>query len=57
MGKLVVSLQEQIDTANGRAAMIGNQNDDLTEYVAEIEYRQCLSELGLTPEDLEGGTL
>ena len=54
MGKLVVSLQEQIDTANGRAAMIGNQNDDLTEYVAEIEYRQCLSELGLTPEDLEG---
>lgn len=54
MGKLVVSLQEQIDAANGRAAMIGNQNDSLTEYVAEIEYRQCLSELGLTPEDLEG---
>ena len=54
MGNIVVSLQEQIDTSNGRAALIGNQNDDLTEYVAEIEYRQCLNELGLTPEDLEG---
>ena len=54
MGNLVVSLQKQLDQANGRAAMIGNQNDNLTEYVAEIEYRQCLSELGLTPEDLEG---
>ena len=54
MGNIAVSVQKQLDQANGRAAMIGNQNDNLTEYVAEIEYRQCLSELGLTPEDLEG---
>jgi len=54
MGKLVVSLQEQIDTANGRAAMQSAQNADLTEVVADMQYRQCLSELGLTPEDLEG---
>ena len=52
MENLVVSLQKQLDQANGRAAMIGNQNDNLTEYVAEIEYRLCLSELGLSPDDL-----
>lgn len=54
MGNLVVSVQKQLDQANGRAGMIGNQNDNLTEYVADLAYRQCLSELGLTPEDLEG---
>ncbi len=54
MRNLVVSLQKQLDQANGRAGMQSAQNADLTEVVADMQYRQCLSELGLTPEDLEG---
>lgn len=58
MGNIAVSVQEQLDQANGRAGMQSAQNADLTEVVADMQYRQCLSELGLTPEDLmEGGTI
>lgn len=58
MGNIVVSVQKQLDQANGRAGMQSAQNADLTEVVADIQYRQCLSELGLTPEDLmEGGNI
>jgi hypothetical protein len=58
MGNIAVSVQKQLDQANGRAGMQSAQNADLTEVVADIQYRQCLSELGLTPEDLmEGGNI
>jgi hypothetical protein len=58
MENIVVGVQKQIDLANGRAGMQSAQNADLTEVVADMQYRQCLSELGLTPEDLmEGGTI
>ena len=58
MGNIAVSVQGQLDQANGRAGMQSAQNADLTEVVADMQYRQCLSELGLTPEDLmEGGTI
>ena len=52
MGNIAVSVQKQLDQANGRAGMQSAQNADLTEVVADMQYRQCLSELGLTPDDL-----
>lgn len=58
MESIVVDVQKQLDQANGRAGMQSAQNADLTEVVADMQYRQCLSELGLTPEDLmEGGNI
>lgn len=58
MESIVVGVQKQLDQANGRAGMQSAQNADLTEVVADMQYRQCLAELGLTPEDLEeGGTI
>lgn len=58
MDNIVVSIQKQLDQANGRAGMQSAQNADLTELVADMQYRQCLAELGLTPEDLmEGGNI
>lgn len=58
MESIVVGVQKQLDQANGRAGMQSAQNADLTEVVADMQYRQCLSELGLTPEDLmEGGNI
>lgn len=58
MDNIVVSVQKQLDQANGRAGMQSALNADLTEVVADMEYRQCLSELGLTPDDLaEGGNI
>lgn len=58
MESIVVGVQKQLDQANGRAGVQSAQNADLTEVVADMQYRQCLSELGLTPEDLmEGGTI
>lgn len=58
MENIVVGIQKQLDLANGRAGMQSAQNADLTEVVADMAYRQCLAELGLTPEDLmEGGNI
>jgi hypothetical protein len=57
MDNIVVSIQKQLDLANGRAGMQSAQNADLTELVADMQYRQCLSELGLTPEDLMEGEI
>jgi hypothetical protein len=54
MGNIVVSVQEQINETNGRHGLQSVMNSEMIELVADMQYRQCLSELGLTPEDLEG---
>lgn len=58
MGNLLVKIQERLEELNGRCSGNDASATDIAEYAANIEYRQCLNELGLTPEDLmEGGTI
>lgn len=58
MGNLLVKIQERLEDLSGRCSGNDAAATDIAEYAANIEYRQCLSELGLTPEDLmEGGTI
>jgi hypothetical protein len=52
MGKIVVSVQEQINETNGRHGLQSVMNSEMVELVADMQYRQCLSELGLSPDDL-----
>jgi len=52
MGKIVVSVQEQINETNGRHGLQSVMNSEMIELVADMQYRQCLSELGLSPDDL-----
>ena len=52
MGSILVSVQEQINETNSRHGSQSIINSEMVELVADIQYRQCLSELGLTPDDL-----
>lgn len=52
--KIYITPLERIIVLQRENARLRAQNADLTEYVADLAYRQCLSELGLIPEDLEG---
>lgn len=57
MGNLLVKMEERLRELEGRCSGNDAAATDIAEYAANIEYRQCLNELGLTPEDLEGGEI
>lgn len=57
MGRLVVSRETRLEEINARCSGNDAGLSDVAEYAAYIEYRMCLTDLGMTEDDLEGGEM